>query len=694
MALVDPAKIRNIAVVGHRGAGKTSLVEALLYTTGAKTRLGTVMDGTTTTDHDEDEIKRQMTIAAALAHVDWAGHKLNVIDTPGEASFINEALGTLAVVEGVLMVVNAVAKVEVQTERIWKRAREMGVSRVVAVNMMDRERADFAEVLEALRSRFGEEAVAVALPIGAEAGFKGVVDLVTMKAYVYSGTSGKGAEGPVPEELVAAAEEAREALVDRVAEADDVLLEKYLESGELTADELAAALQAALAAGIVSPVFPVAAAKNIGTDRLLQLLLSVPSPLARGFRKAVSVTDGTEVEVAPEVSGPASLFVFKTIYDQFSGRVNLARIFSGKIATDTQVLNDRTGDKERTGNILLMQGKETKGIEEAGAGDIVALAKLKETGTGDTLSDAGRPVRYPRYEFPPAAISFAISPKTRGDEEKVSNGLKRLSEEDPAMEVRFDPQTKEMLISGTSQVHVEVILDRLKRRFGVEVELHPPQVPYRETIRKKATAQGRHKKQTGGRGQFGDCWIEIEPLPRGAGYQFEDAIFGGAIPRNFIPAVEKGILEAMEHGVVAGYPVVDVKVKLFDGSYHSVDSSELAFKLAGALAWNKAMTEASPVLLEPVMNVEVIAPEENMGDIMGDLSSRRGRPQGSESMGEMHVIRAQVPLAEMLSYAPQLRSMTGGRGSFTMEFDHYEEVPPHLVDKIVAEAKARKAADS
>ena len=341
-----------------------------------------------------------------------------------------------------------------------------------------------------------------------------------------------------------------------------------------------------------------------------------------------------------------------------------------------------------------MQGKETKAIEEAGAGDIVALAKLKETGTGDTLSDPAHPVRFPRYEFPPPAISFAITPKTRGDEEKVSNGLRRLGEEDPAMELRFDPQTKEMLISGTSQVHVEVILDKLKRRFGVEVELHPPQVPYRETIRKKANAQGRHKKQTGGRGQFGDCWIEVEPLPRGEGYQFEDAIFGGSIPRNFIPAVEKGVVEAMEHGVIAGYPVVDVKVKLYDGSYHTVDSSELAFKLAGGLAWNKAMTEAMPVLLEPVMNVEVIAPEENMGDIMGDLSSRRGRPQGSETMGEMHVIRAQVPLAEMLTYAPQLRSMTAGRGSFTLEFDHYEEVPSHLVEKIVAEVKARKAAES
>ena len=694
MALVDPGKIRNVAVVGHRGAGKTSLVEALLFTAGAKNRLGTVMDGTTTMDHDEDEIKRQMTISAGLAHAEWARHKVNLVDTPGEASFITEALGTLPVVEAALVVVNAVTKVEVQTERLWKRARDMGVARITAVNMMDRERAYFGEAMEALKARFGGEAVAVALPIGEETGFKGVVDLIAGKAYTYSGTTGKGTEGPIPDDLKDAAAEAREALVDRVAESDDALLEKYLEGNELTQDEVAAALAGAIRSGAVCPVMPVCSTKNIGVDRLLELLLAGPSPADVPERTALEGSSGTgETKLATDADAPAALFVFKTIYDQFSGRVNLARVFSGKIATDSQLVNSRTGEKERTGNILLMQGKETKAIEEAGAGDIVALAKLKDTGTGDTLSDPARLVRFPRFEFPPPAISFAITPKTRGDEEKVSNGLRRLAEEDPAMELRFDSQTKEMLISGTSQVHVEVILDKLKRRFGVEVELHPPQVPYRETIRKKANAQGRHKKQTGGRGQFGDCWIEVEPRPRGEGYEFEDAIFGGSIPRNFIPAVEKGVVEAMEQGVVAGYPVVDVKVKLYDGSYHTVDSSELAFKLAGSLAWNKAMTEAMPVLLEPVMNVEVTAPEENMGDIMGDLSSRRGRPQGSESMGEMHVIRAQVPLAEMLTYAPQLRSMTGGRGSFTLEFDHYEEVPSHLTEKIVADAKARKAAE-
>jgi elongation factor G len=695
MALVDPAKIRNIAVVGHRGAGKTSLVEALLFTAGAKNRLGAVTEGTTTLDHDEEEIKRQMSISVGLAHTDWAGYKVNMIDTPGEASFISEALGALPVVETALVVVNAVTKVEVQTERVWKRAKEIGVSRVVAVNMLDRERAVFSEAVAALKHRFGDEVVAIGLPIGEEAGFKGVIDLVDMKAYMYSGTAAKATEEAIPEELKEAAAQAREALLDRVAESDDALLEKYLEGTELSRDEIIIALRAGVSAGSVSPVVPVAATKNIGSDRLLQVLLASPSPLDRGSRKALAGTTGTdETELKVDSTAPTVLFVFKTIYDQFSGRVNLGRLFSGKIATDTQLLNVRAGEKERTGNILLMQGKETKAVEEAGAGDIVALAKLKETGTGDTLCDPAHPVRFPRYEFSPPAISFAITPKARGDEEKVSNGLKRLAEEDPAMELRFDPQTKEMLISGTSQVHVEVILDKLKRRFGVEVELHPPQVPYRETIRKKANAQGRHKKQTGGRGQFGDCWIEVEPRPRGEGYSFEDAIFGGSIPRNFIPAVEKGIVEAMERGVVAGYPVVDIKVKLYDGSYHNVDSSELAFKLAGGLAWNHAMTEAMPVLLEPVMNVEVIAPEENMGDIMGDLSGRRGKPQGSESLGEMDVIRAQVPLAEMLSYAPQLRSMTGGRGSFTLQLDHYEEVPSHLAEKIVAEAKARRAADT
>jgi len=691
MAQVDPAKIRNVAVVGHRGSGKTSLVEAALYTTGGKNRLGSVTDGTTTMDHDEDEIKRQMSISAALAHVEWDKRKINLVDTPGEASFISEAMATLTVVEGALMLVNAVAKVEVQTERLWRRAVELGVARLVAVNMMDRERADFDDALAALTDRFGDGVVPVALPIGKEHEFSGLVDLVHMKAYTYPDTSGKAKETTIPADLTEAAATARELLVERVAESDDALIEKYLEGEELTLEEILGALKSGAIEGRLSPVVPVSATKNIGIDRLLDMIeFGLPSPVRAGARSVPLANGSGEVDVAPNPDDPAALFIFKTISDQFSGRINLAKVFSGRIASDSHLLNPRTGEKERTGNILTMQGKESKGIDEAGAGDIIALGKLKDTSTGDTLTDPSRAVHFPPVEFPPPAISFAITAKAKGEEEKVSNALKRLGDEDPAMQFRFDSQTHEMIIAGTSQVHVEVILDKMKRRFGVEVDLHPPRVPYRETIRKASTAQGRHKKQTGGRGQFGDCWIEIQPLPHGGGFEFEDAIVGGSIPRGFIPAVEKGIVETMERGVIAGYTVVDVKVKLFDGSYHTVDSSEMAFKIAGSLAFHKAMEGAAPVLLEPVMNVEVIAPEANMGDIMGDLSSRRGRPQGSESMGEMHVIRAQVPLAEMLTYAPQLRSMTGGRGSYTMDVDHYDEVPAHLTEKIVEEAKAAR----
>ncbi|MCZ7661976.1 MAG: elongation factor G [Thermoleophilia bacterium] len=691
MALVDPAKIRNVAVVGHRGAGKTSLVEAILHTAGAKNRLGSVAEGTSTMDHDEDEIKRQMTISSAPAHVDWDKRRINLIDTPGEASFINEAMGGLSVVEGALVVINAVNKVEVQTERVWKRAADLGVARLVAINMMDRERASFNEALDAARERFEGSVVAVAIPIGTEQAFRGVVDVLQMKAYTYDDTSGRGKEAPIPDELAGEAEAAHEKLIEAVAEADDELIERYLEGEEITLEQALPALKTAVAQGLVFPALPVCATKNIGVDRLLSMIeFALPSPARAGARTVPTADGSDQVSLEPDPEAPVALFVFKTISDQFSGRINLARIFSGTIAGDTQLTNVRTGDKERTGNILAMQGKESKGLAGAGAGDIVALAKLKDTATGDTLVDPARAVRFPAYEFPPPAISFAITPKVKGEEDKASSALKRLSEEDPAMQFRMDSQTHEMIISGTSQVHVEVILDKMKRRFGVEVDLHPPRVPYRETIRGSAKAQGRHKKQTGGRGQFGDCWIEMEPAPTGSGFEFVDAIVGGAIPRGFIPAVEKGVVEAMEKGVVAGYPVVDVKVRLYDGSYHTVDSSEMAFKIAGSLAFQKAMQQAGPVLLEPVMNVEVIAPEESMGDIMGDLSSRRGRPQGSESLGEMHVIRAQVPLAETLSYAPQLRSMTGGRGSYTMEFDHYEEVPAHLTDKIIEEAAERK----
>ncbi len=690
MTVWDPAKIRNVAALGHRGSGKTSLVEAVLFTSGAKNRLGSVTDGTATTDYDEDEVKRQMTIATGLAHVDWDKRKFNLLDTPGEASFINESMATLSVVEGALFVINSQNKVEVQTERLWRRAEELGVARMIVVNMMDRERASFEENVASLQDRFGSGAVPVQIPVGKEHEFRGVVDLLQMKAHIYEDSSGRSKEQDIPAELQAEAESARDALIDVVAEADDELIEKYLEGEAITQEELLKAMKQAVEEGRLFPIVAMSSTKNIGTDELLDFIeFALPSPARFGGRMVPTGDDG-EVEVLPDDAQPVALYVFKTISDQFAGRINLARIFSGKISSDSHLVNTRTNDKERTGNILAVQGKETSPVDDAGPGDIVALAKLKDVSTGDTLADASRPVKFKHYEFPPPAISFAIEPKNKGEEEKVSNALRRLSEEDPAMQMRIDPETKEMIISGTTQVHVEVMLDKMKRRFGVEVDLQPPQVPYRETVRKAATAQGRHKKQTGGRGQFGDAWIELSPLPSGSGFEFDDAIVGGAIPRGFIPAVEKGIVEAMERGTVAGYPVVDIKVKLYDGSYHAVDSSEMAFKIAGSLAFQKAMEKSGPVLLEPIMNVEAVVPEENMGDIMGDLSSRRGRPSGSETMGEMQVIRAQVPLSEMLTYAPQLRSMTGGRGSYTMEFDHYADVPSHMVEKIVEETNKRR----
>ena len=688
LAVTDPSMIRNVGVVGHRGSGKTSLVEALVYTAGAKNRLGSVADGTTTTGYDEDEIARQMTISSGFAYVEWEKQKINLVDTPGEASFINDAMATIDIVESVLMVVNAVNGVEVQTERLWKRAEERGVARLVVVNMLDRERASFSDTLALLRERFGPGAVPIALPMGTEGEFSGFVDLVTGRAYSYEEGEPRAIVGEVPEDLGEAVEEAREMLLDTVAETDDQLIEKYLEGVEISESELSAALRAAVAQGHVFPVLPYSATKNLGSDRLLDTIVGLLSSPMEAVAKEIALADGSgSVDVSADTSEPPVMFTFKTVSDQFSGRVSMVRVMSGKITTGSQLVNARTKEKERTGNILLLNGKDSQNVEEAIAGDLVALAKLKDTQTGDTLADEERLVVIPPYEFPPPAISFAVTPQEKGGEEKISKALRRLSEEDPAMQMRLDRQTKELVVSGTSQVHVEVILDRMKRRFGVEVDLYPPQVPYRETIRKRASAQGRHKKQSGGRGQFGDCFIEIQPLPRGEGFVFEDAIVGGSIPKTFIPAVEKGIVETMQKGVLAGYPVVDVKVRLYDGSYHSVDSSEMAFKIAGSLAFSSAVKEAAPVILEPVMSIEVVAPEENMGDVMGDLSGRRGRPQGSETMGEMQIIRAEVPLSETLSYAPQLRSMTGGRGSFTVELDHYAEVPGQLQQKIIEEAR-------
>ena len=681
----DPAKIRNIALVGHRGTGKTSLFEALLFDAGAVTRLGSVSDGSTLSDWDDDEKKRQMSLSAGLAHVDRGGLSFNLIDTPGDSSFLADAIAALQVVETALVVVNSVLGVEVQTERLWARAEERGLARVVYCNMMDRERADFEHALDLLHQSFGAQVVAVQLPVGKEHGFSGVIDLLSMKAYIYEG--GKATVTEVPADLAEAAAVARDKLVDAVASTDDDLAEKYLMEEEITEAELDRAFAAAVAAGQLFPVACGSATANIGVDHLFDVLALAPSPADEPVPAAMAGEVEAQLECDP--SKPAVAFVFKTLADPFSGHVNVFRVFQGTVSSDSQLAVARDGHKERLGQLLKTMGKENKPTEALVAGDIGAIAKLKDVVTGDTLCE-GSAVSFPAIAFPAPLMSFAITAKSKGEEDKVITALRRLSEEDPMLEVHRDEQTGEMIVGGMSQVHVEVTVERMRRRFGVEVELKPPRVPYRETVKASAKAEGKHKKQTGGRGQFADTWMEVGPQPRGVGFEFVDKIVGGSIPRNYIPAVEKGVRAAMSEGFLAGYPVVDVRVELYDGKYHPVDSSDMAFQIAGSLGFKAAAEKAQPVLLEPIMNVEITVPEENVGDIIGDLNSRRGRVLGTTPRGHSNVVGAEVPLAEMLSYAPDLTSMTGGRGDYHMEFLRYEEVPAHLTQKVIDQAKAAK----
>lgn len=682
----DPAKIRNIALVGHRGTGKTSLFEALLFDAGVITRLGSVSDGTTVSDWDDDEKKRQMSLSAGLAHVDRGGLSYNLLDTPGDSSFLADAIAGLQVVETAVVVVNTVLGVEVQTERLWGRAAARGLGRVIVCNMLDRERADFDHALELLQESFGPQVVAVQLPIGKEHDFSGVVDLLSMKAYTYAG--GKATAGDIPADLADAAAAARDKLIDAVASTNDDLAEKYLMEEEITQAELDAAFAAAVATAQLFPVACVSATANVAVDHLFDVLALTPSPADVAPPRVVK--GEAEAELACDPSLPAVAFVFKTLADPFSGHVNVFRVFQGTVSSDSQVVIARDGHKERLGQILKTMGKDNKPTEALVAGDIGAIAKLKDVVTGDTLStevDAGA---FPAVAFPAPLMSFAITAKSKGEEDKVISALRRLSEEDPMLEVHRDDQTGEMIVGGMSQVHVEVTVARMKRRFGVEVELKPPRVPYRETVKGTAKAEGKHKKQTGGRGQFADTWMEVSPKPRGEGFEFVDKIVGGAIPRNFIPAVEKGVRAAMAEGFLAGYPVVDVEVKLYDGKFHPVDSSDMAFQIAGSLGFKAAAEKAQPVLLEPIMNVEITVPEESVGDIIGDLNSRRGRVLGTTPRGHNNVVAAEVPLAEMLSYAPDLTSMTGGRGDYHMELLRYDEVPAHLTAKIVEQAQKDK----
>jgi elongation factor G len=676
MPVVEPGKIRNVAVVGHRGTGKTSLVEAILFQSGAVNRLGTIEQGTTVSDWEEEEHRRQMSLATTVCHAEWQGRKINLLDTPGDAGFQGDTLSAQRVAEGALVVVSGVMGVEVGTGRVWKRAEDLALSRVAVVNMLDRERADFFRVLEALRSQLSDRCVAVHLPIGSEHELTGIVDLIHMAAYTGPEGAKEEAPGEIPSELADEVAEYREKLLDAVVETDEGLMERYLDGQELSSDEVATALKNGVTSGEIFPVAASVATKNLGTTALLDLLVEgVPSPAKKGPPAGLDVDAGD------------AAFVFKTVADPFAGRISVFRVVSGSVSSDSGVVDARTHGKERIGQLLLLQGKEHAQADAFGTGDIGAVAKLKDVLTGDLLLDSERALELPTIEFPEPVMSFAVSPKAKGDEEKMAAALRRLHEEDPTLVLRRDPQTGETLLSGMSQMHVEVAVDRLKRRFGVEVELRQPRVPYLETIRREARAQGRYKKQTGGRGQFGDAHIVLEPLEGRAGYEFVDEIVGGVIPQSFRPAVDKGIQEAMQRGELAGAPVQGVRVRLVDGSYHTVDSSEMAFKIAGSMAFKNAYENADPVLLEPIMEVDVTVPDDTVGAVNGDLNSRRGRLQGMEPAGGLTTIKAEVPLAELLTYSQALTSMTGGRGDYHMVFLRYDEVPSHIAQKLIEAAK-------
>jgi elongation factor G len=686
---IEIGKIRNVGVVGHGGVGKTSLVESLLFAAGAVSRLGKVDDGTTTTDFDPDEIKRRISINTAVAYCDWKGCRINLADTPGYGDFIADARAALRVVEAAVVVVDAVAGVQVQTEKVWKFATEYSLPRAVVVNRLDRERADFFRTLESMNRRLKARLAPVHVPIGEESGFAGFVDLVKMKAVTYA--DGKPREADIPGDVADRAGEWREKLAEAAAETDDDLLAKYLEQGSLDEAEMLGALRAGIAAGKIVPVLCAAATRGIGSHALLDLIVhEFPSPADRG---EIAGTDAKTKQAATRTAdptAPVTALVFKTLSDPHVGKLSLFRVFTGTLRSESQLLNVNRGTKERMSHVAWLMGKTQKPVEALGPGEIGVVAKLKETLTGDTLADEGQPFELPRITFPEPAISFAIQPKTRGDEDKISNALARISEEDPTVHYHFDPETKQMLISGVGNLHVEMIVERMKRKYNVDVNLLPPRIPYKETVKGRAEGQGKYKKQTGGRGQYGDVWLRVEPLPRGGGFEFVDDIFGGAVPRNYIPSVEKGVRDCMKRGILAGYPIVDLKVTLYDGSYHEVDSSDMAFQIAASMGLQKVFMDAHPILLEPIMNVEVTTPAEQAGDVIGDLNSRRGRIVGMEPAGETAVVRAQVPMAEMLTYEPALRSMTGGRGGYSMEFSHYEEVPAFLADKIIKEAKAEK----
>jgi elongation factor G len=694
MKQVERSQVRNIGTFGHGGEGKTSLAEAMLFDAGENTRLGRVDDGSSIMDYEPEEINRKISISASVAHFEWNKHQFHLVDTPGYANFIAEAKASMRVVDGAIIVVGANSEVKVHTETVWGYANEFQVPRVLYVSKMDAERADFLKVVEDVKKAFpSQPAVPVQMPIGKEGSFKGVIDLIRRKAYVYSEDgSGQFEMKDVPEELKNEVEQLREKLVEAAVEMDDRLMEKYLESGEVSMEELLECLKKGTAERKLVPAVCGSSTRNIGIHPLLDLMIQCfPSPQERGPVQGKNGKTGEPDAREPKEDAPFSAFVFKTIVDPYAGKLNLFRVYSGNLSADSNVYNSKKDIKERIAQIFVLEGKKQKPVGFAGVGDIVAVAKLKETTTGDTFCDEKKPIIFEDTKLPLPMISYAMAPKTKGDEEKIASSLVRLHEEDPTTLVSRDEQTGEILVSGMGQTHLEVIVEKLKRKFGVEVTLSTPKVPYKETIR--GTKKGviyRHKKQTGGRGQFAEVHFDVSPLPRGTGFEFDNDLVGMNVPRNFVPAVEKGVVEAMQSGVLAGYPVVDVKVRFYDGKSHEVDSSEMAFKLAAIMAFKSGVQEANPILLEPIMKVEVTVPEDSIGDVIGDLNSRRGRVLGVESKGNYQVIQANVAMSEMLTYAPDLNSKTGGRGTYTMEFSHYEEVPAHISEKVIAQAKKEK----
>ncbi|HEY6764523.1 MAG TPA: elongation factor G [Candidatus Sulfotelmatobacter sp.] len=694
MKVYSGENIRNVAIVGHGHAGKTSLVSAMLYTAGATPRLGRVDDGTAITDYDEEEVARKMSIAAAAAVVEWDKSKINILDTPGFSMFVHEAKMVLPVVDAAIVVVDGVAGVEVVTQRVWDYCEEYKTPRLIVVNRMDRDRANAERVLESLINAFGRNVIPIELPIGSEKNLTGVVDLVRMKAYTYElGGSGKGKEVGIPANMGAQVQEAHEQLVELVAEGDDKLMEKYFEAGTLGEEDLVPALHNAIREDRIFPVIFASGLGNIGADRVMDFIVDyTPAPSEHEWVQGEPASSGNgDAPKRHETDAePVSLYVFKTVSDAFTGRVSYFKVFSGVLKNDAALLNYSRGAQEKLSHIAVMEGKTSVPVPELHAGDIGAVAKLKDTLTGDTLGDKSAPIQYPRVKLPEPAITFAIEPKSRADEDKLGPGLHKLMEEDAMLRFFRDPQTQEFLIAGTGQQHIEVVVAKLKKRYHTEVILKAPKVPYRETIRGKADVQGRHKKQTGGHGQYGDCKIKMEPLPRGGQFEFVNDIFGGAIPKNYIPAIEKGIKDAAGRGYLAGFPVVDFRVVLYDGSYHDVDSNDMSFQMAGRIAFRKAMEQAKPTILEPVMHVEITVPDDFAGSIMGDLNSRRGRIQGMDNKAGNTVVKAEVPMAEMLTYGVDLTSMTQGRGSFNMEMHHYDMVPGQLQEKIIEKAKAAR----